>query len=61
MRGDSPAKRRRRDYVIDHIETVPMTAEQYDEAVNAWARLIVAWAAGRFEPDSGKFGHPEGD
>lgn len=47
---DSRAKRRQRDYVIEQIETVPMTAEQYDRAVNALATLIVKWAQGRRRP-----------
>jgi hypothetical protein len=47
MSDDSRAKRRRRDFVIERIETVPMTAEQYDQAVSALARLIVEWTTRR--------------
>lgn len=36
---DSRVDRRRRDYVVDQIETVPMTAEQYEQAVSALATL----------------------
>ncbi|KUN29297.1 hypothetical protein AQJ23_00455 [Streptomyces antibioticus] len=31
MSDDSRTKGRRRDYVIEQVETVPMTAEQYDQ------------------------------
>ena len=47
MSDDSRAKGRRRDYLVERIETVPMTAEQYDQAVDALARLIVEWATSR--------------
>ena len=50
MSDGSGAKRRRQDYLIDRIETVSMTAEQYDRAVNALATLIVEWAHGRQKP-----------
>jgi hypothetical protein len=33
-----------RAYGIEAVETVTMTAEQYEEAVNALAALIVNWA-----------------
>ena len=46
MSDDSRAERRRQDYVIERIETVPMTAEQYEQAVNALATLIVEWTTG---------------
>ncbi len=43
MIGVSGARRRRRDCVIERVETVPMTAVQYERAVNALATLIVEW------------------
>ena len=33
-------------------ETVPMTAEQYDQAVSAFATLTVEWATSGRRPDS---------
>jgi hypothetical protein len=62
MSDDSRAERRRRDYVVERIETVPMTAEQYDRAVSALATLIVEWATGRHKPASmTQPGHSTGD
>lgn len=49
---DSWVERRRRDYVVDQIETVPMTAEQYERAVSALATLIVEWATSRRRDNS---------
>jgi hypothetical protein len=50
------------DYVVDQLETVPMTAEQYDRAVNALATLIVEWMTGRHKPTSmTPPGHSAGD
>jgi hypothetical protein len=43
MTNDSRAERWRCDYAVERIETVPMTAAQYEQAVNALARLIVEW------------------
>lgn len=62
---DSRVERRRRDYVVDRIETVPMTAEQCEQAVSALATLIVEWAASR-RGDNGMTpgmasGHSDGD
>ncbi|WP_242545459.1 hypothetical protein [Amycolatopsis sp. MtRt-6] len=61
MSDDSRAKGRRRDYVIEQIETVPMTAEQYDQAVNAFATLIVEWATSRRGLDGMAPGHSAED
>lgn len=62
---DSRVDRRRRDYVVDQIETVPMTAEQYEQAVSALATLIVEWAASRRRDNSMTPGmassHSDGD
>jgi hypothetical protein len=60
MSDVSQAKRRRRDYVIEQIETAPMTAEQYDQAVNALAALIVEWASLRRRDDMTP-NHSDGD
>jgi hypothetical protein len=38
---DSSTGRRRQQATVDRIETVPMTAEQCDQAVDALAALIV--------------------
>ena len=38
-----------------------MTAEQYDQAVNALATLIVEWTTSRRKNDSMTFGHSERD
>jgi hypothetical protein len=45
-----PSIRRRattRAFSIESVETVAMTAEQYEDAVNALASLIVAWMRSR--------------
>ncbi|RSM35573.1 hypothetical protein DMA12_43925 [Amycolatopsis balhimycina DSM 5908] len=49
---DSRVERRRRDYAVDQIETVPMTAEQYEQAVSALANLIAEWATSRRRDNS---------
>jgi hypothetical protein len=59
--NDSRAKRARRDYVIEQIETVPMTAVQYDQAVSALATLIVKWTTSRHGRDSVPPDHSDGD
>jgi hypothetical protein len=51
----------RRGYAIDQIETVPMTAEQYDQAINALTTLIVKWAASLRGHGSMAPGHSGGD
>lgn len=61
VRDDSQTKRRRRDYMIEQVETVPMTAEQYDRAVNALATLIVGWTTSRRGRDSMAPDHSDGD
>jgi hypothetical protein len=61
MSDDSRAKGRRPDYVIEQIETVPMTAEQYDQAVNALARLIVEWTTSRRGCDNVTTDHSDGE
>lgn len=38
-----------------------MTAEQYDQAVNALARLIIEWAATRCGRDNVTSDHSDGD
>jgi hypothetical protein len=43
VNDDSRTGSRRQNAAVDRIETVPMTAEQYDQAVNALATLIVEW------------------
>jgi hypothetical protein len=62
---DSRVERRRRDYVVDQIETVPMTTEQYEQAVSALATLIVEWATSRHRDNSvtpgTESGHSDGD
>jgi hypothetical protein len=40
-----------RTYIVEDVETVTMTVEQYDEAVNALAALIVRWARDRAHAD----------
>ncbi len=32
-----------RDITIEHIETVPMTPEEYDTAVSVLAELVLQW------------------
>jgi hypothetical protein len=59
MSDDSRAERRRQDYVIERIEAVPMTAEQYEQAVNALATLIVEWVASSRRPDGMTSGHSD--
>jgi hypothetical protein len=44
---------------VDRIETVPMTAEQYDQAVNALATLIVEWMTGPRDQAGTVSGHPD--
>ena len=61
MSDNSRAKRGRQDYVIERIETVQIAAEQYDQAVNALATLIVEWAMSRRGPDGVAPGHSAGD
>jgi hypothetical protein len=46
---------------VDRIETVPMTAEQYDQAVNALATLIVEWMTALRDQDRTTSGHPDLD
>lgn len=46
MNDDSRTSRRRQNAAVDRIETVPMIAEQYDQAVNALATLVVEWLTG---------------
>jgi hypothetical protein len=59
MSDDARAKHRRRDYVIEQIETVPMSVEQYEQAVNALATLIVGWATSLRGHDSMAPGHSD--
>lgn len=61
VNDDSRVDRRRRDYVVDQIETVPMTAEQYEQAVSALATLIVEWATSRRGRDNVTPGHSDGE
>ena len=61
MSDDSRAKRHRRDYMVEQIETAPMTPEQYDRAVNAFATLIVKWTTSRRECDDMLPDHSDGD
>lgn len=61
MNDDSRAKRRRRNYVIERIETVAMTAEQYDQAVDALATLIVDWTTCLRAPDGATSGHSDAE
>ncbi|TNC23748.1 hypothetical protein [Amycolatopsis alkalitolerans] len=58
---DSCAKRRRRDCVIERIETMPMTAQQYEQAVNALATLIVESTMSRQKSDSVTSDHSDVD
>ena len=44
MSDDSYAKRRRRSYVVEQIETVPMSADEYEQTVDALATVIFKWA-----------------
>jgi hypothetical protein len=44
MSDDSYAKCRRRNYAVEQIETVAMSADEYEQAVDALATLIVKWA-----------------
>jgi hypothetical protein len=46
---------------MDRIETVPMTAEQYDQAVNALAALIGEWMASRRKDGRTATDHPDVD
>ncbi|MEC3978725.1 hypothetical protein [Amycolatopsis sp. H20-H5] len=61
MSDDSGVRRSRRDCVVERVETVPMTAEQYEQAVNALATLIVEWTTGLRGHSGMTPGHPEAD
>jgi len=61
MSDDSGVRRRRQDCVVERVETVPMTAEQYERAVNALATLIVEWTTGLRGHGGMTAGHPDGD
>jgi hypothetical protein len=58
---DSRTGCRRQSAAVDRIETVPMTAEQYDQAVNALATLIVEWMTALRDQDRTTSGHPDLD
>jgi hypothetical protein len=47
--------------VVDRIETVPMTAEQYDQAVNALAALIGEGMTSRCKDGRTATDHPDLD
>lgn len=47
-------------FVVERVETVGMTDEQYERAVNALATLIVCWTIGR-EPDGARPGQAGSD
>ena len=59
MSDDSGVRRRRQDYVIERIGTVPMTAERYEQAVSALATLIVEWMTSPRRPDDMTSGHSD--
>ncbi len=61
MSDDSRAECCRQDYMIERIETVRMTAQQYEQAVNALATLIVEWTTGLGRTDGITADHPDGD
>jgi hypothetical protein len=45
--------------VVERAETVPMTAEQYERAVNALATLIVEWMTSPGQLDGTTSGHSD--
>jgi hypothetical protein len=45
---------------VERVETVVMTDEQYNQAVNALATLITRWATGH-ERDSARPGQADSD
>lgn len=47
--------------MVERVETVPMTAEQYEQAVNALATLIVKWTTDLRGHGGTTAGHPDGD
>jgi hypothetical protein len=47
--------------VVEQIETVPMSADEYEQAVDALATLIVKWARNFRGQDSVTPGHSDGD
>jgi hypothetical protein len=58
----SPTRRRPAvgGFVVERVETVVMTDEQYNQAVNALATLITRWATGH-ERDSARPGQADSD
>ena len=61
MSDDSRTGHRRHQFEVDRIETVEMTAQQYEQAVNALATLIAQWMRTRHLPDNTTSGHPDSD